>query len=328
VDSSSTSSSRRFPRALALASVLVLAGEVAITAALPVNQGRTQVDDLLAELETPQTNRDTVLWADSVTAGPVRDAGGSPQIADLSSTQSVSMAGVYFTYRRFVETAGPPKLLVLSLVPESYANDLHQAYTTTYFESAFLRWDEIRGYAEVTGRYAQALRMAGYKFLRPPSMMRRAAVRRYFQRLRVLRGDPLAKVPRLRVVGSDPGVVKGLSERARLIHFEASSITRVYLESLAQETASTGTRMVVVTPALPKTVAEGWSGTGYMREYEAILDELAKQHPHVTIDPVLQFADFEDRGMYDGCHLKPVPGRTYGERFLKRVVTLAGEWGR
>jgi len=322
-DSSSTSSSRAIPRAALLAGILVLAGEAALAALLPVNQGRTQVDDLLARLDTPQPHSPVVVWADSVTAGAILEVGTDPGTADLSSTQAISMAGVFFTYRRFVETAGAPKLLVLSMIPESYGNDLDQVFTPTYFETTFLRWGEILPFAEETGRYGQAVVMGSNKILHPPSMLRRASVRPALQRLRSPRGSEVERLPLLRIAGSDSGLAADLAARAKRAHFEPSSISRRYLELLARDAAATGTRLAVITPALPKSAAIGWSATGYLREFEGFLREFAARHPLVTVDPVLQFADYEDMDMYDTVHLKPVPANAYGRRFLTRVRELA-----
>ena len=58
-DSSSTSSSSPgggLPRALLLAAALVVSGEAFVAYALPVNQGRHQVDDLLAECRLERGN--------------------------------------------------------------------------------------------------------------------------------------------------------------------------------------------------------------------------------------------------------------------------------
>jgi hypothetical protein len=322
VHSSSTSSSKQFPRAAVLAAALVVAGEIAVGSAMPVNQGRTNVDDLLADLDRPQTHAPIVLWADSVTAGPVRSVGGSPGVADLSTTQAISMAGVYFTYRRFVETAGAPKLFVLSLIPESYGNDLEQVFTPTYFESAFLRWDEIRDFAAETSRYGQSLRMAGNKVLHPPSMLRRAEVRRSLQRLRSGGAPFPPNAPLGRIEGLDPKVAADLETRARLAEFKPAEIASRYLERLAHDTAATSTRIVIVTPALARSAADGWTRTGYLAAYERWLREFAARHANVSVDPVLQFAEHADVDMYDTVHLKPAPGKLYAARFLARVKEL------
>jgi len=322
VHSSSTSSSDRLPRAASLAVALVVAGEIAIGASLPVNQGRTNVDDLLADLEEPQTHAPVVLWADSVSARPVLDAGLPPDVKNLSSTQAIGMAGVYFTYRRFVEKAGAPDLLVVSQVPESYGNDLDQVFTPTYFESAFLRWDEIRDVAEETSRYGLAARMTGEKLLHPPSMMRRAAVRRSLQRLRSGGAPLVPNAPLGRIDGLDPKVAADLAARSCKTEFVMSEISSRYLDRLADDAAATSTRIVVVTPALPRSAADGWERTGYLAAFERALRGFAARHANVSVDPVLQFAQHADDEMYDVVHLKPAPGKAYGARFVARLREL------
>ncbi len=293
--------------------------------ALPVNQGRHLVDDLLANLEGPQEARPVVAWSDSVTAGALASAGGDPAVADISSTQAVSLAGAYYTYLRLEEGRAPPRVLVLSLIPESYGNDLDQVFTSTYFETCFVRWDEIGDFARTTGRWGMALRMAGYRLLRPPSMVRRASVRRALQALRPAGGLATARIPLLRVAGVDPAVVAEQGARAAKRDFAFPGIPRDYLERLAEETAKNGTRLILMTGALPRSVLHGWRATGYLGQYEGMLRDVAARHPNVRVEPVDEFATWGDDEMYDRMHLKPAPAERYGRLVLARMRRLLEE---
>ena len=327
-DSSSTSSSSAgggLPRALLLAAALIAAGEAALAFTLPVNQGRHEGDDILAALESPQPSRPMVAWCDSVTAGALNDAAGDPILTDISSTQAVSLAGAYFTYRRLLEVSAPPRVLVLGLIPESYGNDLDQVYTYTYFETCFVRWDEIRDFASTTGRWRMAAAMAGNRFLRPPSMVRRAAVRRAIQRARSLGRLDTERVPLFRVLGTDPQVLRDVRARAEQKEFEFPAISRLYLEKLASATEATGTRLVLVTAALPRPVLEGWKRTGYLDAYRRALESVAAGRPHVVVEPLDRFADFAEEDMYDRVHLKPEPVKAYGVRVMNRFREILRE---
>jgi hypothetical protein len=296
-----------------------------IGATLPRNQGRHLVDERLAALESPQPTRPVVVWTDSVTAGALRDAGGDPGVTDLSSTQAVSAAGVFYTYRRLRETAGAPRALVLVYVPESLGNDLHQVYTPAYFESCFVRWDEILDFERTTGRWTQALVMAGNRLLHPPSMVRRASVRRALRSLRSGDGLRTAANPLQRVAGVDPAVVSEQRARASQDRFLLSDISRLYLERIASDADAEGVRLVLMTAALPRSVFDGWRRSGYLDGYEAALRGIAARHPSVRVEPSGRFADVPDEEMYDRSHLKPAPAKRYGERVLALLRAIGAE---
>ena len=330
MDSSSTSSSepRRPPKAALLALGLVLAGEAGIKAALPVNQGRHPADEVTALLDARPEPKPVVLWCDSVTAGAVEEEGGDDFVAKLGSTQAISMAGVYYTYLRQVREAGPPKVLVLSLIPESYGNDLDQVYNAAYFESLFMEPAEVLDFARTTGRLGIASRMAMNGLLLPPSMKRRAAARVALRSLRDRGGPTRAPIPLLRIAGTDPEVAASLGDRERLREFRMSPLAALYLGRIAGETARTGTRLVFMTGALPAAVARGWEGTGYLRSAGEWFAEFARSRPHVTVEPLTLFADYAPSEMYDRAHLKPGIAQAYGRRVVERLRAILDEVAR
>lgn len=307
------------PRAFLLAAAIVAAGEAAVAVALPVNQGRDLMDDVLADLERPRPARPAAVWCDSVTQSSLASAGPLDDVSDLSSVTSIGVPGIWFTYRRLVESSGPPGVLVLMLVPDSWATDLRGPLRVTYFETVFTRPGEIADYVRTTGRWGQGLTMAMNGLLRPPSVVRRATVRRAIRGLRGGGAPPTAAVPVLRVAGVDPAVVREEEARAAMAEFAFSDVSRLYLERIAEHTASTGTRLVLATGAIPRRVLEGWRRTGYLDGYRAMLEETAKRHPHVSVEPVDRFATWEVEEMYDRLHLKPAPSLEYGRRVKARL---------
>ncbi len=327
MDSSSTSSSRGpgAPRALLLAILLIAAGEAAAALSLPANQGRHPTDEVLARIEDDAIPRPVVIWSDSVTAGSipkVGEPGDDPGIANIGSSQSIGLPGVYFTYRRWVERHGPPGLLVVNMVPEGYGNDLRGEFTGTYFETVFLRPAEVRDAALSTRRIGLTARMCMNALLLPPSMRSRREVKGRLQEL-LGRGSPSVKpAPRRRILGVDPEVAASLSERARLREFAVSDLSREYMERIFADAGREGTRVVLMTPAVPGEVMRGWEETGYIREYAARLEAWGRSGAHVSVEPVDRFADYAVADMYDRVHLKPDASRRYGERVLARLREL------
>jgi hypothetical protein len=167
--------------------------------------------------------------------------------------------------------------------------------------------------------------MAGNRFLRPPSMVRRASARRWLRSLRSRGGLQTAWVPSKRVVGTDPAVLALLRERAGKDTYVFSEVSRLYLERLAEETARSGTTLVLATGALPRSVADAWRRNGFLEKHRAALEEFAARHPHVKVEPVDAFATWEDADMYDQSHLKPAREADYARQFLDRVRARLAE---
>lgn len=315
--SSTSSSDRRPPRAFLAAACVVLAAEVALGVSTPRDRGRHVADAVLVELDAPQARRPVVLWGDSVTCGTIDPAVAGDWMVDVSSTQAISLAGVDYTYLRLVETAGLPDVLVLVTIPETWRNDLDQIFTPTYFESCFLHADEIADFVATTGRWAQGGRMALQAWVRPPSSQRQAGVRAALNRLR---GIDTTKRGWLRgTLELADDTREGLAARATESSFRMSEIARLYVEKLAARTEADGVRLVLMTAALPRSVAVSWARNGYLRAYEEALRDVAARHPNVQVEPVLGFADYDDAAFYDPTHLMPQLRSAYGERVAARV---------
>jgi len=320
--SSSTSSSERPARAIAFvaAVVIIVAVEVALATALPRNPARHRTDEVLAALDGDIEARPLVVLGDSVTAGCLDCTDISRQCHDLTTTQAISTAGVYYTWRRLVERTGAPRVLALVVRPESWTNDLDQAFTPAYFETCFIRLGEIRDFATRTGRLGMTERMLVEALFVPPSLVRRSEVRRTLNRLRGAPKPP--HVFRRRLDGLDPETAKELAFARSQETFDASEIAETYLSLLIHDTGVAGTKLVLLTPALPHSVAAAWEANGYAEGVQSWLSRLAAGAPHVVIDPQFQFADYADEDMYDGAHLKPARMRDYGERLSERLEQL------
>ncbi len=319
---SSTSSSDRWRpgRALLLAATLIVAGEVAASAAVVRDPGRHVVDTLLARLEEPQPHRDVVLWGDSVTARCLTEAGADQEFHDLSTTQAIGIPGVLYSYRRLVATTGAPKHLVLVTIPETWQNDLTNELAPNYFETCFVRPDEVRHFARISGRWAQPTRMLGRAFLLPPTRWRRRGLRVQLNRLRGV--DVSARPPLRPITGDDPETIAAVQERAQVETFVVSDLARTFLDEIALETATSNTRVHLLTAALPRSVADTWERNGYLAAYRAFLDDLAARHPHVDVADPRQFAQFADTQMYDDVHVRPQFMAGYGRDLADFVHSL------
>jgi hypothetical protein len=265
------------------------------------------------------------VFGDSVTNGALSGTPVEADANDLCSNQAIGLAGVYFTYKRYLERSPAPRVVAVVMIPESYGNDLQDAWAGTYFESCFVRPREIVDFIGTTGRYAQGTRMAANRFLTPPSFQSRGAVRAAARRLRSgIAGDMvLPPAPSGRIRGAELDAI--LAQRSKESVFAMSEVSRLYLGALVHETRANGTRLVLLTGAIPRRVADAWSRSGYFVQYRGELDAVASLGAHVAIDPVDQFADFPDAVVWDRVHLEPAAKRAYGERLSKRLKEILGD---
>ena len=314
---------RAYGRAFVLAVAIICASEIALAALLPRNPARHRTDHVLTTLDSDPESRPLAVWGDSVTAGCLDGTPIASRMHDLSSTQAISTAGVYYTWRRLVESAGAPRVLVLVVRPESWSNDLDQIYTHTYFETCFIRPGEIAHFAAQTGRVATTGRMLIEALFVPPSFVRRSAVRRELNRLRGAVAPPHIFTRPLD--GVDPETATELARRRAHPRFRASEIAETYLPLLVRETGEKGTRLVLMTPALPRSIADAWEESGYMDGAQRWLADVVGDAPHVTLEAAFQFALYRDVDMYDSDHLKPERMEAYGRVLSGRLDELLAD---
>jgi len=316
------------PRAAILGLALVVSGETVLQAAVPYDRGKLLAGEVLSEIERGTTTRPLFLWSDSVSTVPVRRSGGDDRVEEAGSAAAVTMAGVYFIYRRRVLATGAPRVLVLAAIPEFYTRFVVRPGpgTAGAFERTFTDFREALEFADATGDWGFASRMALNGLFLPPSARRRSVLDPVLRRM----GSPAGPFPvRPRTgAGAAPGPpdrAAPLRGRASQRGFRASPIALEFLRRLCRETGRTGTRLVLMTPALPREVSRSWEESGYLDEYRGMLEGMARDHPHVAVDPVLQFADYGSEDMSDPRHVVPDLEPAYGRRVVARLLALLEE---
>jgi hypothetical protein len=323
--SSSTSSSEPSPggrrAGLLGAVVLVLAGEAAVSWATVPDRGRHPSDAVLTAVDRGLPRRPVLFWGDSASARSLEGKDDGGLVNDIASSQAVSMGGVFFTVRRHVERSGAPDAVVLCAIPEAYTNDLDDEHAPSYFEDSFNAPREILDHWRVTGRGGQALRMALYAAVEPPSLRRQAWARRAG---RELRGDPTGRRP----LGPDPLPLPDrdalVAERIRERTFPVSPVSRAYLERLASYLDGLGVRLVLLEGPVQDAARRAWDRAGTLDAQRTFLAELAGRHPCVE-ERRWDAGAWRTEEFYDRAHLLPSSLRRYGDRLLAELRAVAAE---
>jgi hypothetical protein len=299
--------------------LLVASGETALHAFTVPDRGRHTTDRVLAEVARGLPRRPILFWADSVSAGALRGTDEEPFVTDVASTRATAMAGAYFTLRRQVERAGAPDAVVLCLAPFSPLDELDTGYERTYFDDLYTDPAEIAEHLELTGRRAQALRMAMNAFLVPPSARRNGAPPRW---LRALRGRPEPV---------EPPPSRPAPDRAERMHayFERATVglpdlTARYLKRLGAYAAERGFRVVVLRAPVPASVERAWAARDVERPRREALAALAARVPALEVRE-WDAGEWPDEQFHDHSHLFPEPRAAYGRRLAAEIRRIRGE---
>jgi hypothetical protein len=298
---------------------LIVAGEASLAAFTVPDRGRHMTDRVLADIARGLPRRPILFWADSVSVGALRGTDEEAFVTDVASTRATAMAGAYFTLRRQIERAGPPDAVVLCLAPFSPLDELDTGYERTYFDDLYTNPSEIAEHLEVTGRGAQAFRMAMNALLVPPSARRNGAPPRWLRSLRG-RSEPTMPPP------TRPAPDK--EERMRA-YFEQATVglpdlTAKYLERLCAYAAEKRFRVVLLRAPVPASVERAWAARDAERPRREALAALAARHPALEVR-AWDAGDWPDDRFHDHSHLFPEPRAEYGRRLAAEVRRIRGK---
>ncbi len=325
--SSSTSSSEhpsgaeaKAKRFLLCLAVGVLSVEAVIGGWVPVQKGRHEVDRRVAEIERIAQVPPTVFLSDSISYEVLMGVGLPEDVLDLSSNQTIGVAGNYFLLRRLLERApGQVERVVYAFSPLSLSANLDSKnYLKAYFETVFLRADEIDDIEHRLGRkeLSRAMEKARLRALvEPPSSNRAGVIRdplgvslRDWKRT-LRRGGPVSEAV-------TPLAQTKISEQAGL-RFRTSAVTDTFLPALADLCAAHGIELVLVTAPVAPSIDQAWRENGFWEEYETYLGEFEAGRGAVTWIHPCPFRPDADGSFYDGVHLEELSKGAWGRALLE-----------
>jgi hypothetical protein len=301
---------------------IVVAGEATLAAATVPSPGRHRADAVLTAVDRGLPNRDILFWADSVSARALEGTEAEAFVTDISSTQAISMAGVFFTIRRHFERSGTPRAVVLCVIPETLINDLRGRLAGTYFEEQFHSPREILEHHATTGRTAQCVRMAAMALAVPPSMRRQGGARSLFRRLR---GNPEGLAP----LGPDPAPLPEkadlLGERLARRTLGLSPVADAYLGKLAALCRERGARLILMEGPVPEPVRRHWERRGTREPQRAALRDLVERTGSALERRSWDPGTWALEEFYDHDHLLPSRMPAYGRRLAAELEAIRAE---
>jgi len=124
---------------------LAFAAELAALALNDVPLRRHDLDRTLAFLDKGGMTAPVALVGDSVTQDVLKNYRVAPsdKVANLTTNQASGVVGAYFLLRRYLETNGPIRHLVIASTPEFFGYAPDRATSKVYLDSVFRRGDEI-----------------------------------------------------------------------------------------------------------------------------------------------------------------------------------------
>ena len=239
---------------------------------------------------------------------------------DLCTIGPVGIPGNACILARVLRGNSGVRDLFLVFIPEAYEVEMDTGMVMTYFESCFLRWDEIALISRIRGPCRQTLRVLRNKLLVPPSFRARGTILGMVPFLADRRppAEPATSVwtPRFR----DEAIARRVGRGA----FRPTGVVSAYLAVLLERARSAGVRTHLVTAAMPAEVVEAWRRSGRLRQYEEFLEGIRRDWPEVTVLPADLFADFPGNCFWDQVHLQPLPLERYGSRLSAALLSARG----
>jgi hypothetical protein len=108
--------------------------------------------DYLVKTELPQLkgkSYDTVIIGDSLAHNSIGQLKLHPNILDLTSNNSVSLAGNYFILKRYLKQNHPPKDIYLFCIPNHLHQNLDTIFTYSYFTTIFTNDEEKKSIQKI-----------------------------------------------------------------------------------------------------------------------------------------------------------------------------------
>ena len=317
---------RRARAFVACLALLILATESAFALLSPLDRGRHEVDHRVAAIADIERTPGVILLSDSVSFGVLDLVGTPADVLDLSSNRSVTVAGNAFLVRRVLGElkskgqATDDLRIVYAIGPESLEAELDSAnFLESYFTSVFCRPDEIADVRErlrrpeLTQSMQRARQELRWQF---PSHLRRGLLTAPLSRaLRQLRVRFASDAP--------PPQHASSAFRAKLAYlgkksrFEASEVTRLYLEQLWDAARGSGAELILLVPPLPPSLWELWEENGYLRSFRAWMERFREEHPGFVWIESPPWGSSPSQGgdaaFYDGVHFVPAAKRLWGQ---------------
>lgn len=286
---------------------------------VPTQLGRHEVDRRVADVERASAAPRTVLLSDSISYEALNGIDIPEGSLDLSSNQTIGVAGNYFLVKRLLEN-NPGEVrglerIVYALSPSSLSINLDNLkWLETYFLTVFLRPEESRSIAQVLGRndLTDAMDAARWRSRWEVPSSRRAGLVR----------DPLGtflRAQKSKLQGAAPAPTslssrakKKIDDHCRETTFERSQVTDSYLPLLADLCLEEGIELILITAPVAPSILSAWESNGYWEQYLAYTQDFASTHGAVRWIVPCPLSFESDLLFYDGSHLEQASKGRWG----------------
>jgi hypothetical protein len=310
-----------FVTLLALGIVVV---ELWTAGALPVKRGRHEVDRRVAQIARTHQAPKTVLLSDSVSYEALAGAQAPAGTLDLSSNQTIGVAGNYFMLRRLLDRLGADakgiERVVYAVSPKALDENLQsKLFLPTYFTSVFTRPEEIEGMQQALGRtdLVEAMSQARKRALVELPLSQRQGV------IRDPLGSLLREVKRklkrnsASPVVPNPDAQKVIGQRSANDAFAPSPASEVYLKLLAELCAQREIELILVSPPIAPSIQSARESNGYEDQFSLYRTKhLSAQSGLRWIHPC-PYVPPGDGAFYDGVHLEQGAKDAWGQTLAK-----------
>jgi hypothetical protein len=306
---------------LALGIVVV---ELLTAGTVPVQRGRHEVDRRVAQIARTHQAPQTVLLSDSVSYEALAGAQAPAGTLDLSSNQTIGVAGNYFMLLRLLDRLGADakgiERVVYAVSPKALDENLEsKLFLTTYFTSVFNRPEEIKGMRQALGRtdLVEAMSQARKRSLVELPLSQRQGL------IRDPLGSFLREVKRkLKRDSASPMVAnpesqKVLGQRSADDDFTPSPASEVYLKLLIELCAERSIDLVLVSPPIAPSIQSARESNGYEDQFTLYRTKHLSGQPDLRWIHPCPYQPPGDGAFYDGVHLDQGVKDAWGQTLAK-----------
>jgi hypothetical protein len=265
-----------------------------------------------------------VLLSDSVSYEVLAGAQATEGTLDLSSNQTIGVAGIYFMLLRLLDHLGDDakgiERVIYVVSPKALDENLDsKKYVSTYFTSVFTRPQEIKGIQQALGRtdLVKAMSQARMRSrLELPSSQRQGVIR-----------DPLGSMLReaKRKLKRASGIPKAVnSESQRVINersaneaFVSSTVSEVYLTLLAELCAEREIELLLMSPPIAPSIQSARASSGYEDQFAIFRSQYLSAQPALRWVHPCPYDLLGDAAFYDGVHLEQGAKDVWGQALAK-----------
>lgn len=303
--------------------------ETIFALAIPEDRGRHEVDRRIYEIATIHFRPRAVLLSDSVSYSAIESSNATETILDLSSNQSITVAGNEFFLHRLLTRLDNLRLgategmrVVYAVNPISFNVDLDASpLVDTYFTSVFTQSREVKAVETKLFRTDIARRMERDSmncWLYPPSYLRRGILQRpLISSLRA--GDQWRRGNERPPEAPTPDALRRIAELSN-VAFSPSETSSVFLREMSELCRKKDIELVIVRAPVPPSLLAAWDTTGFTAAFKRFLKQELAENDRAKII-LSNDGPKEDAAFYDGMHMLPSERRRWGSKLVTYLIS-------